>query len=262
MTITGIVPQLRTTDMASSLRFYTEKLGFSVEFTYQDFYAGLRAGSQVVHLKLVDDQDPSLTWVDEGGHFHLYLTIEGVADFADRLKARGVPLVKDVHETPWSTREIVIHDDQGHTVYLGEPLTTPDLGGAELRVREQRTEGETGWYTRPVLFVADLNRAIRFYVDTLGFRKKWHEGDGAGTVCQVNRGDCEIILCEDATRREKARLFVELNAAELGQLRREITERDIPFAETWWGYTSIRIDDPDGNELLLPIEGNSDPAIA
>ena len=32
MAITGIVPQLRTTDMASSIRFYTEKLGFSVEF--------------------------------------------------------------------------------------------------------------------------------------------------------------------------------------------------------------------------------------
>ena len=28
MTITGIVPQLRTTDMASSIRFHTEKLGF------------------------------------------------------------------------------------------------------------------------------------------------------------------------------------------------------------------------------------------
>jgi hypothetical protein len=31
-------------------------------------------------------------------------------------------MVKDVHETPWHTREIVIHDDQGHTLYFGEPL--------------------------------------------------------------------------------------------------------------------------------------------
>jgi catechol 2,3-dioxygenase-like lactoylglutathione lyase family enzyme len=34
MTITAIIPQLRTTDMASSIRFYTEKLGFSVAFKY------------------------------------------------------------------------------------------------------------------------------------------------------------------------------------------------------------------------------------
>lgn len=122
MAITGIISQLRTTDMASSIRFYTEKLGFSVEFTYQDFYAGIRAGKQIFHLKLVDEKDPSILYVDDGEHFHLYLETDGVAAFAAQLKANGVPLVKDVHETPWSTREIVIHDDQGHTLYLGEQL--------------------------------------------------------------------------------------------------------------------------------------------
>jgi hypothetical protein len=29
------------------------------------------------------------------------------------------------------------------------------------------------WYARPVLFVADLNRALRFYIDMLGFEKRW-----------------------------------------------------------------------------------------
>ena len=116
---------------------------------------------------------------------------------------------------------------------------------------------QTGWYARPVLFVADLKRALAFYVDLLGFEQRWHEGDGAGTVCQVNRGDCEIILCEHATRRDKGRLFVELNVHELAELRRELVERSVPSKETWWGYDSIQIDDPDGNELLFPIEGNS-----
>ena len=43
----------------------------------------------------------------------------------------------------------------------------------------------------------------------LGFEKGWHEADGTGTVCQVNHGECEIILCQDATRRDRARLFIE-----------------------------------------------------
>jgi catechol 2,3-dioxygenase-like lactoylglutathione lyase family enzyme len=104
MAITSISPQLRTTDIASSIRFYTEKLGFSVEFNYEDFYVGIRAGGQLIHLKLVDQPDPSIPYVDDGGHLHLYIGIEGV------------------HETPWSTREVVVHDDQGHTLYFGEPL--------------------------------------------------------------------------------------------------------------------------------------------
>ncbi len=109
------------------------------------------------------------------------------------------------------------------------------------------------WYTRPVLFVADVDRALRFYIDRLGFEKRWHEGDGAGKVCQVDRGDCEIILCEDATRRDKARLFISLTAEALVDLRRELVERSVPSQESWWGYDVLQIDDPDGNELLFPL---------
>ena len=122
MTIKSITPQLRTTDMASSIRFYTETLGFTVEFNYEDFYTGIRIGDQSIHLKLVDDRDPSIKFVDEGGHLHLYLETNGVAEFAEELKSRGVAMVEDVHETEWNTREFVIRDDQGHTLYFGEPL--------------------------------------------------------------------------------------------------------------------------------------------
>ena len=119
----------------------------------------------------------------------------------------------------------------------------------------QPGDGETvhRWYSRPVLFVADINRAARFYVDQLGFEKSWHTGDGAGTVCQVNHGECEIILCQDATRRDQARLFIELTPAGLRDLRQEIANRSTPSKVSWWGYDVIQADDPDGNELLFPI---------
>jgi catechol 2,3-dioxygenase-like lactoylglutathione lyase family enzyme len=116
-----------------------------------------------------------------------------------------------------------------------------------------RTQVAHRWYARPVLFVADVQRALHFYVDMLGFEKSWHSGDGAGNVCQVNRGECEIILCEDAARRDKSRLFVELTADGFADLRRELAERAVPTKEAWWGYDVIQVDDPDGNELLFPI---------
>ena len=116
-----------------------------------------------------------------------------------------------------------------------------------------RSEIVHQWYTRPVLFVGDINRALRFYVDMLGFEKSWHEGDGAGKVCQVNHGECEIILCEDVTRRDKGRLFIELTADGLADLRRELAERSVLSKERWWGNDTIQIDDPDGNELFFPL---------
>jgi catechol 2,3-dioxygenase-like lactoylglutathione lyase family enzyme len=120
MQISSVTAQLRTTDLAESIRFYTTKLGLTLEFQYQDFYAGIRAGSQCFHLKLTDEKDPSIEFVDHGDHFHLYLETADAQAAAAALKRNGVPLVKDVHDTAWGTREFVIKDDQGHTLYFGE----------------------------------------------------------------------------------------------------------------------------------------------
>jgi hypothetical protein len=93
-------------------------------------------------------------------------------------------------------------------------------------------------------------------VDKLGFQKRWHEGDGAGKVCQINRGECEIILCEDSTRRDRGRLFIELTRDGLDELRRELVERSVQSEKSWWGYDVIRLHDPDGNEILFPLPGD------
>jgi len=118
--ITGAISQLRTTNLAESIRFYTAVVGLTLDFQYEDFYAGIRAGDQVFHLKLVDERDPSIEFVDRGDHFHLYLETDDLAVVAAALKRHDVPLVKEAHDTRWGTRELVIRDDQGHTVYLGQ----------------------------------------------------------------------------------------------------------------------------------------------
>ena len=111
------------------------------------------------------------------------------------------------------------------------------------------------WYARPVLFVADVHRAARFYTDSLGFVKKWHSDDGTGTVCQVDRGESEIILCQDATRRDRGRLFIELTADGLADLRHELAVRGVSNTQSWWGYDITQVDDSDGNELFFPDPG-------
>jgi catechol 2,3-dioxygenase-like lactoylglutathione lyase family enzyme len=120
MPISSAIAQLRTTNLVESIRFYTATLGLTLEFQYQDFYAGIRAGSQLFHLKLVAEKDPSIDFVDKGEHFHLYLETDDATAAAAVLKGRGVRLTKDLHDTAWGTREFVVKDDQGHTLYIGE----------------------------------------------------------------------------------------------------------------------------------------------
>ena len=122
MKISSAIAQLRTTDLEESIQFYTTKLGLTLEFQYEDFYAGIRAGNQLFHLKLVDQRDPSIDFVEKGEHFHLYLETDDAAAAAEALQSNGVRLVEGVHETTWGTREFVINDDQGHTLYFGQRL--------------------------------------------------------------------------------------------------------------------------------------------
>jgi catechol 2,3-dioxygenase-like lactoylglutathione lyase family enzyme len=129
MLITRITPQLRTRDLGSSIRFYVEIVGLWLEFRYSDFYAGIRAGDQLFHLKRVDSPDPSIPYVADGGHLHLYLGTDDVDAVAERLKARGVALEQEPTNTAWQTRELVFRDDQGHTIYVGQDTSGSAAAG-------------------------------------------------------------------------------------------------------------------------------------
>jgi catechol 2,3-dioxygenase-like lactoylglutathione lyase family enzyme len=134
----------------------------------------------------------------------------------------------------------------------GEPLKGNDKDLDMSETVNERIPHQ--WYARPVLFVSNVQVALRFYIDKLGFKKKWH----GHNVCQVDRGGCEIILCEDPAHQDRSRLFVELNRDGMDELRREISERSLPTQRMGWGYDTIRIVDPDGNELLFPLDETND----
>lgn len=114
--------QLRTTDLVASIRFYVDIVGLELAFEYGGFYAGLRAGTQMIHLKRVDTPDPTIAHVAEGEHLHLYLETDDANALAAAIEAKGGALVKPVHETAWGTREFVLRDDQGHILHFGETL--------------------------------------------------------------------------------------------------------------------------------------------
>ncbi len=122
MPITSAIAQLRTTDIEASIRFYTEVLGLDLAFRYQDFYAGIRAGAQMFHLKRVDAPDPSIAYVTAQEHFHLYLETDDAEALAEALTIQGVAFALPVEDKPWGMREFAIRDDQGHTLYFGQSL--------------------------------------------------------------------------------------------------------------------------------------------
>jgi len=120
MIVSSLASQLRTTNLEESIEFYLSKLGFELEFRYEDFYAGIKAGDQVFHLKLVDHKDPSIDFVRDGDHLHLYFVMDDIEIFAQELVGRGVRFLNRLNETAWGTKEFSVADNEGHVLYFGQ----------------------------------------------------------------------------------------------------------------------------------------------
>jgi catechol 2,3-dioxygenase-like lactoylglutathione lyase family enzyme len=112
------------------------------------------------------------------------------------------------------------------------------------------------WYSRPVLFVDDLSRASSFYVDQLGFSEVWrHSEDGRPLVAQVERSGCELILsCQWPQKAGSGLIFISLDPADIGVVRRSFEQAGVQMDDGWWGYPIMIVQDPDGNQLYFPCQ--------
>ena len=107
-------------------------------------------------------------------------------------------------------------------------------------------------YARSVFFVADAERAKRFYTEQLGFTADWDSNDG---VFQVSLFGFELILNEvgarTRTRAGHGRVFIGLEDHQGEPVREHIVTRGIATERVEWGRPTLVIRDVDGNELFF-----------
>jgi catechol 2,3-dioxygenase-like lactoylglutathione lyase family enzyme len=100
----------------------------------------------------------------------------------------------------------------------------------------------TDWYSRPVLFVADVDRSVDFYVKQLGFSENWrYEEVGRAWVAQVARPGCELILDGNGQCPGKVgngRMFISLDQDYLHALRAELEGRGVDVKDGHWATAS------------------------
>ena len=125
MMVSTVIAQLRTTNLKDSIHFYTAQLGFELDFEFSDFYAGIKvADGQFIHLKLVDDKDPSINYVRSNGHLHLFFSIDDADAAAAQFRVKGVSFHAEPNDTAWGTREFHVYDDQGHVLCFAQDTAT------------------------------------------------------------------------------------------------------------------------------------------
>ncbi len=121
--IRQIAPQFFTTDMAATLAYYKDKLGFECIGSWQDppVYAIVARDDHAIHFRCAEPPTPNPDkYADE--LLDAYLFVEDADALYAEYSSRGVTFTRELGNTPWDCREFVIKDCDGRLLAFGANL--------------------------------------------------------------------------------------------------------------------------------------------
>jgi catechol 2,3-dioxygenase-like lactoylglutathione lyase family enzyme len=118
--ITAAAPQFLVQKLDDSLAFYEQRLGFSRDFVYEDFYASVSRDGAVIHLKCAPKLEAERAHRRSGEHLDAYLAVSGVGELHEEFIARGALITKPIGQRPWGTRDFHVEDPDGYVLCFSE----------------------------------------------------------------------------------------------------------------------------------------------
>jgi len=124
--ISSIAAELFVADIKRSCDFFTQKLGFSIVFSYGEppFYAQVKRDRALLNLKCVDYPviDPalrdreSLLSADMGIDTH-----EEIKQLFLEFQAAGVTFFQTLRKEPWGAKTFIVKDPDGNLLLFAGP---------------------------------------------------------------------------------------------------------------------------------------------
>src|ERR1041385_2712039 len=91
-------PQLVVSDLDSSIEFYTEKLGFDVDFRHEDFYAGIIKEGYSIHLKLGNPTSDERRSKRDNEDLDIVFSVQGIEDLYEEYSARSIEFTQRLRD--------------------------------------------------------------------------------------------------------------------------------------------------------------------
>lgn len=113
-------PQLLVADIEQSIEFYTKKLGFDVDFRYEDFYAGISKDGCSIHLKSGKPSIEERQNKRNNEDLAIVFSVDNIESLYEELLNRSVEVIQPLRQMPYG-REFYIADPDGNIIsYLEE----------------------------------------------------------------------------------------------------------------------------------------------
>jgi predicted enzyme related to lactoylglutathione lyase len=113
--IKQITPLLLVTNLERAIQFYTEQLGFTLDFRYDDFYAGIEKDGHPVHLKMVDQPAGGGILRRNDEDICLLFSVDDIAGVFREISEKTINIVQPLREMPYG-KEFYISDPDGNLI--------------------------------------------------------------------------------------------------------------------------------------------------
>ncbi|WP_302903002.1 VOC family protein [Mucilaginibacter sp. BT774] len=108
-------PQLIVADIKRSIKFYTIKLGFSLEFNYEDFYAGVSKDGYTIHLKLGKPSAEERKNRRDNEHLDLVFSVDNIEALYKEISVNAIEIIQSLRSMPYG-KEFYIADPDGYII--------------------------------------------------------------------------------------------------------------------------------------------------
>ena len=121
--ISQIAPQFFTTNLAATLAYYRDALGFECLGTWFDppQYAIVARDGHRIHFRVAPPPQANPDKYDDE-LLDAYLFIDNADALHAEYAARGVEFTRALGDTPWQSREFVVKDCDGRLLAFGADL--------------------------------------------------------------------------------------------------------------------------------------------
>lgn len=118
--IAGIAPQFLVEDLARAIAYYHDRLGFTLDFVYDSFYASVSRDGCKIHLKHGPRLAAEKAFKEEQEHLDAYIAVSGVRDLFCEMQRRGADVIQPLEERPWNCVDFIVQDPDGYILCFSE----------------------------------------------------------------------------------------------------------------------------------------------
>lgn len=111
-------PQLQVASIENSIDFYTEKLGFSLEFRFEDFYAGLVKDGHSIHIKSGSPQENKRKNMEDP---EITFSVDRIEQLYEEVSDKSIVIIQPLRDMPYGKEFYIADPDLNIIAFLEEP---------------------------------------------------------------------------------------------------------------------------------------------